>query len=129
VALANGSTADQVEWYYPVIKDNVAVDFIIQTYEQLERYAVGTYTVVAYVNDTSGNLSPPCSFTFNVIPFDFTTTTTTISTAAIIAAGSSSSSTWPGHRSSDRWDWPSAAVVDSAAVPSQSSPAQGEPHD
>ena len=81
VTLAEGSLADQVEWYYPVLKDNVAVDTITQNHEPLERYELGSYTVVAYVNDTSGNLSPPCSFTFTVVDHDQTTAAPSASNA------------------------------------------------
>ena len=93
VTLTKGSLADQVEWYYPVLRDNVAIDTITHNHEPLERYELGSYTVVAYVNDTSGNLSPPCSFTFTVVDYDQTTAAPAASSAdastgsAIGAAG------------------------------------------
>ena len=57
-----------VIWQDPVAYDNVAVDQIIQSIAPGQNFTAGIYTISAYANDTSGNISPTCSFNITVSP-------------------------------------------------------------
>ena len=67
IQIPTGSESVQVNWQAPAVHDNVACDVTTQSLQPLAYYGEGVYTVVAFVNDTSGNISPPCNFTFTVI--------------------------------------------------------------
>jgi hypothetical protein len=67
VQISVGETTVRVNWQSPIIYDNVAIDTITQSLSPLELREAGNFTVVAYCNDTSGNISPPCLFKFYLL--------------------------------------------------------------
>lgn len=67
VQIPTGSTKVLVSWQTPIAYDNVQVDSIIHSRQPMTNYTAGVYLVYAYANDTSGNISPNCNFTFTVI--------------------------------------------------------------
>ena len=81
-----------VTWQTPTATDNVAVASIYSSMESGANLTAGTYTVIAYATDSSGNIATPCSFTVIVYPAP----TVPPSTQAPPAAASSSSSTVVG---------------------------------
>lgn len=56
-----------MNWQTPAT-DNVAVDYVYQSLKPSSMYPAGTFLVIAYCNDTSGNQSPSCNFTFTLEP-------------------------------------------------------------
>lgn len=69
-----GSASIVVNWQSPIKYDNVAVETITESYQPLSEFTPGTYSVEAYCNDTSGNISPPCYFNITILPAPVYTT-------------------------------------------------------